>query len=126
MIKIDMREDWGLRTLLDLHGQIIDQEGGYWVKIEVWAVPVSRDIPHGIRYSLTLHEPYGNRILGFDNAHAVKPPKKFKYSGIRLPYDHKHRHASDKGVPYEFKDAHQLLSDFFEEVDLILKEVLKS
>jgi hypothetical protein len=126
MIKIDMREDWGLRTLLDLHGQIIDQEGGYWVKIEVWAVPVSRDIPHGIRYSLTLHEPYGNRILGFDNAHAVKPPKKFKYSGIRLPYDHKHRHASDKGVPYEFKDAHQLLSDFFEEVDRILKEVLKS
>ena len=126
MIKIDMREDWGLRTLLDLHGQIIDQEGGYWVKIEVWAVPVSRDIPHGIRYSLTLHEPYGNRILGFDNAHAVKPPKKFKYSGIRVPYDHKHRHASDKGVPYEFKDAHQLLSDFFEEVDRILKEVLKS
>ena len=126
MIKIDMREDWGLRTLLDLHGQIINQEGGYWVKIEVWAVPVSRDIPHGIRYSLTLHEPYGNRILGFDNAHAVKPPKKFKYSGIRLPYDHKHRHASDKGVPYEFKDAHQLLSDFFEEVDRILKEVLKS
>ena len=62
--------------------------GGYWVKIEAWVVPASKDIPHGIRYSLTLHEPYGKRILGYDNAHAVKPPKKFKYAGTRLPYDH--------------------------------------
>jgi hypothetical protein len=76
----------------------------------------------GIRYSLTLYEPYGKRILGYDNAHAVKPPKKFKYAGTRLPYDHKHRHASDKGVPYEFKDAQQLLSDFFSEVDRVLME----
>ena len=85
-------------------------------------VPASKDIPHGIRYALTLHEPYGKRILGYDNAHAVKPPKKFRYAGTRLPYDHKHRHASDKGVPYEFKDAHQLLSDFFSEVDRVLME----
>jgi len=40
-----------------------------------------------------------------------------------LPFDHKHRHAADTGVPYEFKDAHQLLSDFFVEVDAVLKEV---
>jgi hypothetical protein len=121
-----MREDHGIATLLDLHDQIIDQGGGYWIKIEAWVVVVSADIPHGIRYSLTLHEPYGKRILGYDNAHAVKPPKKFKYAGTRLPYDHKHRHVSDKGVPYEFKDAHQLLSDFFVEVDRVLEEVRKS
>lgn len=66
------------------------------------------------------------RILGYDNAHAVKPPKKFKYAGAKLPYDHNHRHVSDKGVPYEFKDAHQLLSDFFVEVDRVLKEARKS
>lgn len=71
-------------------------------------------------------EPYGKRILGYDNAHAVKPPKKFKYAGTKLPYDHKHRHVSDKGVSYEFKDAHQLLSDFFVEVDRVLKEARKS
>jgi len=65
-------------------------------------------------------------IPPFSIAHAVKPPKKFKYAGTRLPYDHKHRHVSDKGVPYEFKDAHQLLSDFFVEVDRVLKEVRKS
>jgi hypothetical protein len=67
-----------------------------------------------------LHEPYGKRILGYDNAHAVKPPKKFKYPGQRLTYDHKHRHVSDKGVPYEFQDTQQLLIDFFNEVDRVL------
>lgn len=126
MIHFDMREDLGIATLVDLHDQIIDQGDGYWVKIEAWVVPISKDIPHGVRYTLTLHEPYGKRILGYDNAHAVKPPKKFKYAGTRLPYDHKHRHVSDKGVPYEFKDAHQLLSDFFVEVDRVLKEARKS
>lgn len=126
LIHFVMREDHGIATLIDLHDQIIDQGGGYWIKIEARVVDVSMDIPHVIRYSLTLHEPYGKRILGYDNAHAVKPPKKFKYAGTRLPYDHKHRHVSDKGVPYEFKDAHQLLSDFFVEVDRVLEEVRKS
>ncbi len=115
-------EDHQIRTLLDLHDQIIDQEDGYWLKIEAWEVAASKDIPHGIRYALTLHAPSGKRILGYDNAHAVKVKGK-KYSGQRLPFDHKHRHVADKGVPYEFKDAHQLLSDFFTEVDSVLKEV---
>jgi hypothetical protein len=84
-----MQANTGLETLLDLNGYTIDQEGGYWIKVEAWGVPVTADIPHGIRYSLTLHEPYGKRILGYDNSHAIKPPKKFKFAGQRLPYDHK-------------------------------------
>lgn len=112
-------------TLLDLNGSILDQGGGYWIKLEAWSVDMSDGIPHGIRYSLTLHEPYGKRILGYDNAHAVKPPKKFKYAGRILTYDHKHRHASDNGVPYEFKDAQQLINDFFADVDRVLSEVKK-
>lgn len=116
----------GITTLIELHGQIIDQGDGYWIKIEAWQVAVTEEIPHGIRYSLTLHEPYGKRILGYDNAHAAKRPKKFGYSGIRLPYDHKHQHASDNGVPYEFRDAYQLLADFFSEVDRVLKEIKES
>jgi len=118
-----MREDPGIATLVELHDQIIDQGNGYWIKIEAWRVVATQDIPHGIRYSLTLHEPYGKRILGYDNAHAVKPPKKFKYAGTRLPYDHMHRHVSDRGVPYEFRDGHQLLADFFTEVDRVLEEI---
>ena len=94
-----MRKNQEIDTLIDLHDQIIEQNGGYWIKIEAWRVKVTADIPHGIRYSLTLHEPYGKRILGYDNAHAIKPPKKFKYAGRKLTYDHKHRHVSDKGIP---------------------------
>ena len=109
----------GISTLLDLHHQVIDQEGGYWVKIEVWEVAVSSEIPHGIRYSLTLHDPSGRRIMGYDNAHSVK--MRSGYSGRKLPYDHKHRHPQDLGIRYVFKDAHQLLSDFFVDVDEALK-----
>ncbi len=118
-----MRRDHGIDTLIDLHEQIIEQNGGYWIKIEAWKVEATEEIPHGIRYCLTLHEPYGKRILGYDNAHAIKPPKKFKYAGRKLTYDHKHRHVSDKGVPYEFQSADQLLADFFAEVDQVLKEI---
>lgn len=120
-----MHRDAAIDTLLELNGSIFDQGGGYWIKLEAWRVDVSQEIPHGIRYSLTLHEPYGKRILGYDNAHAVKQPKKFKYVGRIMAYDHRHRHASDKGVPYEFKDAQQLLSDFFSDVDRVLSEVKK-
>ncbi|MHB8311070.1 MAG: hypothetical protein ACYDCY_11880, partial [Metallibacterium sp.] len=65
---------------------------------------------------------HGTRLLGYDNAHAVKSPKRKKFAGRRLAYDHKHRHARDKGVPYEFTSADQLLKDFFGEVDRVLKE----
>jgi hypothetical protein len=111
-----------IRTLLDLHDEVIDQEDGYWVKLEAWEVMPNQHIPHGVRYSLTLHEPTGTRILGYDNAHAVKP-KGYKFAGQRLSYDHRHRFVKDVGVPYLFTDAHQLLADFFREVDLVLREV---
>ena len=121
-----MRDDLGLETLIDLNGSIIDQGNGYWMNIVAWRVKADIDIPHGIRYALTLHEPDGKRILGYDNAHAVKRPKKFKYVGRRLPFDHIHRHVSDKGVPYGFESAFQLLEDFFKDVDSVLKEVKRS
>ncbi len=120
-----MTRDRTIDTLLDLHDEIIDQGGGFWIRIEAWRVDVTTDIPHGIRYSLTLHGPGGRRLLGYDNAHSIKPPKKFKYAGRVLPYDHKHRHPSDKGVPYEFKDAHQLLVDFFSDVDRVIEEAAR-
>ena len=114
--------DTDVETLLELDGSILDQGGGYWIKIEARRVAPTTGIPHGIAYSLTLHEPYGTRILGFDNAHAIKPPKKFKYAGRILTNDHKHRNARDKGIPYEYTTAHQLLEDFFNAADRALEE----
>ncbi len=112
----------GLETLLDLHDSILEQEGGFWIKIEAWQAPASNQVRHGIRYSLTLHDRFGTRVLGYDNAHAVKPPKKFKFAGRQWPYDHRHRTASDKGTPYAFESAQQLLEDFFAEADRVIKE----
>ncbi len=109
-----------IQTLLDLHEQILDQGDGYWIKLAAWQVDMTESIPHGIRYALTLHDPNGVRILGYDNAHAVKIKGK-KYSGRRIEFDHKHRNENDVGVPYVFKDAHQLLADFFKEVDEVLE-----
>lgn len=117
-----VKEDESITTLLALHGSIFDQGNGYWIKIEAWLVERSEFIPHGIRYSLTLHEPYGKRILGYDNAHAIKLPKKYKHLGRIQTHDHLHRHSKDKGVPYEFESAYQLLSDFFAHVDKVLLE----
>lgn len=117
--------DRNLDTLLELDGSLFEQEGGYWMKIEARKVEATDFIPHGIRYSLTLHNQHGIRVLGYDNAHAVKPPAKFKFAGRRLPYDHRHRTASDKGVPYRFDSAQKLLEDFFAEVDKVIAIAVK-
>lgn len=117
-----MSHNEDLETLLDLNGFIIEQTGGCWVKFEARQVPESVTIPHGIRYSLTLHNRHGERIMGFDNAHAVKVKNKNKFHGRKV-FDHHHRHSKDEGVPYEFIDAHQLLKDFWLEVDKILSNL---
>jgi hypothetical protein len=108
-----------INILLDLDGIIIEQAGGYWTKFEAQrTAEITEGRPHGIRYSLTLHDRYGNRIIGFDNAHAVKIKRKDKHECRQ--YDHRHRHAKDEGTLYEFVDAHQLLKDFWKEVDKTL------
>src|SRR3546814_12925325 len=65
--------DPNLDTLLDLDGQVlvVDPEGGHWVKFVVTRVPASPEKPHGLDYSLTLHGPSGERLVGFDNAPPV-------------------------------------------------------
>ena len=79
---------------------------------EAWRVTPSKESPHGIRYNLTFHNNYNRRILGFDNAHAVKTTPKAKFKGRVIPYDHKHSSATDTGTPYSFSSAQQLLNDF--------------
>ncbi len=85
--------DVGLETLLELDGSVLEQEGAFWIKIDARQVPPSQHALHGIRYSLTLHDRFGTRVLGYD-----------------------------KGVPYVFESAQRLLEDFFAEVDRVIKE----
>lgn len=118
-----MKSDIGFDVLLSLDGTEYTEENGYWYKIEASRVESTKERPHGIRYNLTLHDNYNQRILGFDNAHAVKAKKHGYYTGTIISYDHVHRSIKDKGVPYEFENAQQLLNDFLNEVNSILSKL---
>lgn len=106
--------DAGLEILLSLNGEIFPMSNGYWTKFEVKKVITTKNIPHGIKYSLTLHDRYNKRIVGYDNAHGIKPKKK-KFGGKRIIWDHKHERNLTK--PYEFENAGQLLEDFWNDVN---------
>jgi hypothetical protein len=109
----------GLEFLLAFDGRIHHLEEGYWLKFEIKRVKESKERPHGLSYSFTLHAPDGARLIGFDNAHGAPRSSKFK----RPPATHDHRHGLGKEQvkPYAFKDADTLLDDFFNEVDGALK-----
>ena len=60
----------GLDTLLDLHGQMLFvDEAGHRVKFIAVRTEVTPRCPQGLSYSLTLHAPDGERLIGFENAH---------------------------------------------------------
>ena len=113
--------DLSLDTLLDLDGQVlvVDPAGQHWVKFTVRRVQPSSERPHGLSYSLTLHNGAGERLVGFDNAHAVRPTSG-PGGGKRNRHDHKHRFRTVR--PYDYKDAATLLADFWTAVDAVLKE----
>lgn len=56
-------DDQGLDTLLELNGIRYGIQGDFWVKFEVQRVNTTPNIPHGIKYSLTLHHKSGTRLL---------------------------------------------------------------
>lgn len=116
-----MKHDPALDTLLDLDGQILvlDAEGRYWVRFVVRRVPASTEKPHGLDYSLTLHGPDGDRLVGFDNAHAVRTSAGPGGRGGPAR-DHKHRLRTIR--PYDYRDATTLLTDFWAEVESVLNE----
>ena len=93
---------------------VVDPKGGHWVRFVVTRVSVSPEKPHGIDYSLTLHGPDGERLVGFDNAHPVVRQKR---GG---PQDHRHRLRTIRA--YEYRDAATLLADFWTTVDTVLRE----
>ena len=111
----------GTDRLLDLDGQVlfVDPEGACWVKFVVKRCEISAGRPHGLSYSLTLHDADGKRLLGFDNAHAIglRSGPARKMSGT---FDHWHR--NEKVLPYDFQSAGQLLDDFWTAVDAHLTE----
>lgn len=107
--------DYGLKNLLDLNGDciVIDEARGLWVKFEA---KKTKDRKHGVRYSLTLHNKQRERVLGFDNAHAIEYGAKRMVKPKRT-YEHVHRYGQKEPEPYDFVDAATLLEDFWIAVD---------
>jgi len=109
-------KDHGVDNLLALNGDryFVDEKGEFEAIFETKSVPVTPERPHGLKYSLVLLDANGDRVVGFDNAHAaggrLGPGKK------RLKqYDHKH--IGKRVTVYKFKDSLTLLADFWKEVD---------
>jgi hypothetical protein len=113
--------DLSLDTLLDLDGQVfvVDPDGKHWVKFVVKRVDSTPERPHGLNYSLTLHAESGERLVGFDNAHSVQPTAGPAGKSLKR-HDHKHRLRTIR--PYDYKDAATLVTDFWAEVDAVLRQ----
>ncbi len=109
-----------LAFLLDFDGRVHWYGQGYFVKFEIKRIEPTKERPHGLRYSFTLHAPEGERLMGFDNAHTVAPAS--RYAKRQVEADHWHRDETDRGRPYAFTDAATLIGDFFREVERILTE----
>ncbi|MBM3611319.1 MAG: hypothetical protein FJX18_07385 [Alphaproteobacteria bacterium] len=108
------KKDYTLDYLLDLDGEIAEIGDGYWVKFSVHRVK-DEDTrrPHGIKYSLTLHNEQGERVLGYDNAHSPYENKKAAF------FDHIHKGARTK--EYSYSNAEKLIEDFWSDVNKYLE-----
>jgi hypothetical protein len=108
-----------LEFLLAFDGRIHLLDQGYWLKFEIKRGESTAERPHGLRYSFTLHDPDGRRLVGFDNAHTV-PATGSRFNERPAAADHWHRTENDEGRPYAFIDAETLVQDFFREVRRVL------
>jgi len=106
-----------LENLLNLHGEVFPMDNGYWIKFEAYQIDPTPSRPHGVRYSLTLHDKNNHRVIGYDNAHSFKSKK--RYSARKETYDHVHKQMDI--VAYEFESAVQLLEDFWSSVDYYME-----
>jgi hypothetical protein len=112
--------DPGLDTLLYLDGEtfVVDSSRKCWVKFEVKRCAVSAARPQGLRYSLTLHDETGFRLLGFDNAH---PIREGSGPGARKYIECDHTHRGHRVGFYVYENAAKLLGDFWAEVEAFLE-----
>ncbi|HEY4940136.1 MAG TPA: DUF6516 family protein [Rhizomicrobium sp.] len=92
----------------------MDQGDGFWVTIRVSKVEPDALKPHGIDYSLCLLSPDDDCLLRFDNAHPIRV-------GRKLTQTNDHVHKGGRVKPYVYSDPEELMKDFWNAVDEILK-----
>src|SRR6476620_8454917 len=102
----DTASEHTLEYLLAFDGREHHYPDGYLVKFEIKRIDPTKERPHGLRYSFTLHGPDGARLVGFDNAHRVRAAGG-RFRKKPAVADHWHRTESDPGRPYRFISAAQ-------------------
>lgn len=113
----------GLNNLLEFHNEVmyLDNKGRFYSKFEAKICEPNEHIPHGIRYSLTLHDkklsPSETRIFGIDNSHGGKFSGS-KHTHRKVEWDHMHK--NEKITYYDFENSEKLMVDFWENVKTIL------
>ena len=95
----------------------VDAKGNLEVIIKVTRVAKTPRRPHGLKYSLVLLNTKGERLVCFDNAHAVSGGSG---PGKKNSKQFDHIHIGNRVTPYEFKDANTLVMDFWHEVDKLV------
>ena len=87
------------KAVLIIDRKLILADGGI-IQIRVWRLPhVSRDRPHGLKYSL-FYGRHGERIIGYDNETGKGD----------------HRHYRDREESYTFSGLARLIADFERDV----------
>jgi hypothetical protein len=94
--------DHELDYLLSFDGYEYRFSDGHRVKIEAARAETSGGRPHGVKYSLTLHDPGGKCIYGRDNAHRV---------GRRTEFDHRHVYGRRRVVGYVYREVDRILGE---------------
>ena len=115
-------EDDELGVLLALDGASFEMAQGVIVEFTARRTDKTPERPHGLSYALVVREKSGGLPwVRFDNAHAIGRPAR-GYHPRPAAHDHWHRTDKDKGRPYKFTTAAQLLEDFWREVKRTLDE----
>jgi hypothetical protein len=112
------KDDSTLYLLLDLDGEILEMGQGYWVEIHATRIPPTPEKPHGIDYSLCLFDPKDRCLVRYDNAHPIRVNARSRKRTTTS--DHVHRRKEVK--PYSYSNAETLVSDFWTDVERILKK----
>lgn len=90
-----------MKARLVYYSKDVDNNGDI-VETKIWNVPITKDKPHGFRYSLA-YIVNNKRVIGYDNA------------------EHKgdHKHIGNKEFCYEFKTIDKLFEDFKKDITKI-------
>lgn len=92
---------------------------GYWVEIRAHRIPATLHRPHGVDYSLCLFNPHGERLICYDNAHAIAVGSG---PATRHTEQFDHWHKGERVRPYTYTSAETLLDAFWNDVYTKLKE----